>query len=258
MSQLALAAEAEVSARHLCFLETGRAQPSRDMVHLLASALDVPLTDRNAMLLAAGYAPAYAERGLDAPELRHVRRVFDFILERQEPFPAIVVDGAWNIVLSNAASRRIFGIFLDAADLEPACARNAMHLICHPHGLRRFIVNWEEFAGPLIQTLHREASASRTAAALRDEVLSYPGMPARWRVPDPGAPMPPVVTMRLRKGDVSLGFFSTLTMLATPRDVTLEELRIECFYPADRETEATAHHLAGQARAQGQASHEPA
>ena len=105
MSQLALAAEAEVSARHLCFLETGRAQPSRDMVHLLASALDVPLTDRNAMLLAAGYAPAYAERGLDAPELQHVRRVFDFILERQEPFPAIVVDGDPNRSVSGWARR---------------------------------------------------------------------------------------------------------------------------------------------------------
>jgi len=197
------------------------------------------------MLLAAGYAPAYAERGLDAPELRHVRRVFDFILERQEPFPAIVVDGAWNIVLRNAASARIFGIFLDAADLEPACARNAMHLICHPHGLRRFIVNWEEFAGPLIQALHREATGGRAATALRDEVLSYPGMPARWRVPDPDAPMPPVVTMRLKRDDLSLGFFSTLTMLATPRDVTLEQLRIECFYPVDRETEATARRRAG-------------
>ena len=105
MSQLALAAEAEVSARHLCFLETGRAQPSRDMVHLLASALDVPLTDRNAMLLAAGYAPAYAERGLEAPELRHVRRVLAFILERQEPYPAIVVDGGWTGGFATCASR---------------------------------------------------------------------------------------------------------------------------------------------------------
>jgi len=244
MSQLALAAEAEVSARHLCFLETGRAQPSREMVHLLASALDVPLNDRNAMLLAAGYAPAYAERGLEAPELRHVRRVLTFILERQEPYPAIVVDGGWNTVLANDAAARIFGLFLDRAALGPL-ASNAMHAICHPDGLRRFIVNWEEFAGPLIQTLHREASAAPAAAALRDALLAYPGMPARWRLPNPDAPVPPVVCMRLKKDDLALAFFSTLTMLATPRDVTLAELRIECFYPADQPTEDAARRLAG-------------
>src|SRR5258705_6180727 len=108
LTQIELAGDADISARHLCFLETGRAQPSREMVHLLAGALDVPLTDRNAMLLAAGYAPAYAERGIDAPELRHVRRVLAFILERQEPYPAIVVDGGWNTVLANEAAPRIF------------------------------------------------------------------------------------------------------------------------------------------------------
>ena len=248
MSQLALAAEAEVSARHLCFLETGRAQPSREMVHLLASALDVPLADRNALLLAAGYAPAYAERGLDAPELRHVRRVLTFILERQEPYPALVVDAGWNTVLTNAAAPRIFYRFIDAAALGPL-AGNAMHVICHPQGLRRFIVNWEEFAGPLIQTLHREAAAGPVAAALRDAVLGYPGMPVRWRVPDPAAPVPPVVCMRLKREDLALGFFSTLTMLATPRDVTLEQLRIECFYPADKQTEETARRLAEGSRA---------
>ena len=244
MSQLALAAEAEVSARHLCFLETGRAQPSREMVHLLAGALDVPLTDRNAMLLAAGYAPAYTERGIDAPELRHIRRVLAFILERQEPYPAIVVDGGWNTVLTNEAAPRIFGRFFDPAALGPR-AGNAMHVICHPDGMRRFITNWEEFAGPLIQTLHREAAAAPAAAGLRDAVLAYPGMPARWRVPNPDAPTPPVVCMRLKKDGLALGFFSTLTMLATPRDVTLEQLRIECFYPADQETEDTARRLAG-------------
>jgi len=247
MSQLALAAEAEVSARHLCFLETGRARPSREMVHLLARALDASLSDRNALLLAAGYAPAYAERALDAPELRHVRRAFDFILERQEPYPAIVVDGGWNTVLRNEATVRIFGLFLAGwgPGLDPQRARNAMHLICHPDGLRRFIVNWEEFAGPLIQAIHREATAGHHVAALRDALLAYPGMPAAWRVPDSRTP-PPVLTMRLKKGDLSLAFFSTLTILATPRDVTLEQLRIECFYPADPQTEEIAHRLAGR------------
>jgi transcriptional regulator with XRE-family HTH domain len=246
MSQLALAAEAEVSARHLCFLETGRAQPSREMVQLLAGVLDVGLSDRNAMLLAAGYAPAYAERGLDAPELAHVRRALEFILQRQEPYPAIVVDGGWNTVMGNGAARRLFGPFQEGAALSREQARNAMHVICHPAGMRRFIVNWEEFAGPLIQTLHREAASGANAAVarLRDELLAYPGMPPRWKIPDPRAPVPPVLTMRLKKDELRLAFFSTLTMLATPRDITLEQLRIECFYPADSVTEESARRSA--------------
>jgi transcriptional regulator with XRE-family HTH domain len=246
MSQLDLAGEADISGRHLCFLETGRAQPSREMVRLLAGVLDLSLGDENAMLLAAGYAPAYGERTLDAPELEHVRRALDFILGQQEPFPALVVDGGWNTVMLNQGARRIFRLFQDPSALPPEQARNAMHAICHPGGMRRHIANWEEFAGPLIQTLHREAAGGTNAAAarLRDELLAYPGMPRGWKIPDPHAPAPPVLTMRLRKDDLSLAFFSTLTTLATPRDVMLEHLRIECFYPADRVTEETARRLA--------------
>lgn len=246
MSQLALATEAEVSARHLCFLETGRATPSHDMVELLASVLSVSLAERNAMLVAAGYAPAYAERTLEAAELQHVRRAFDFILAQQEPYPALVVDGQWNIVKRNAAGPRIFGLFQADPPLPPRLARNALHAICHQAGLRRFIVNWEEFAGPLIQTVHREAAAGTNPAAarLRDEVLAYPGMPARWKIPDPNAPMSPVLTLRLKRGDLTLSFFSMLTVLAAPRDVMLEQLRVECFYPADAATEETARRLA--------------
>jgi transcriptional regulator with XRE-family HTH domain len=246
MSQLALAVEAEVSARHLCFLETGRARPSREMIQILAEVLDVSLADRNAMLLAAGYAPAYGQRDLDAPEVAHVRRAFQFVLRQQEPYPAVVVDGGWDVVMRNDAATRIFGLFLAGGGLRPEHARNALRMVCHPEGLRRFIVNWEEFAGPLIQTLHREAAGGLPAVArLRDELLAYPGMPVRWRRPDPDVVVTPVLPMRLRRGDVALAFFSTLTMLATPRDVALEQLRIECFYPADAATEETARRLAG-------------
>lgn len=151
--------------------------------------------------------------------------------------------------MHNQAAERIFGLFRNPAALPPERARNAMHAVCHPDGTRRYIVNWEEFAGPLIQQLHREAAGGTNAAAarLRDELLAYPGMPQRWKIPDPHAPAPPVLTMRLKKGDVSVAFFSTLTALATPRDVMLEQLRIECFYPADRSTEATARRLAAAA-----------
>ena len=251
LSQLTLATEAEISARHLCFLETGRAQPSREMVEILANALALPLGERNPLLLAAGYAPAYEESNLDAPELVHVRRALEFILARQEPFPGIVVDGEWTIVMTNEAARRIYGLFLDPAALPREHARNALHAICHPLGMRRFIVNWEEFAGPLIQTLHREAAtgAYPAAARLRDELLAYPGMPPRWKSPNPLAPVAPILTMRLERDGLTLAFFSTLTALATPGDVTLERLRIECFYPADTVTEETARRLAAPAGA---------
>ena len=216
------------------------------MVQLLATVLDVPLGDRNAMLLAAGYAPAYGERDLAAPELEHVRRALAFVLRQQEPFPALVVDENWDIVMANPASGRIFGLFKGPVSLATELARNALHMICHPDGIRRYIVNWEEFAGPLVQMLHREAAGSRNtvAARLRDTLLAYPGMPPRWKMPDPRAPVPPVLTMQLKRDDLAVGFFSTLTMLATPRDIMLEQLRIECFYPADEATEATARQLA--------------
>jgi transcriptional regulator with XRE-family HTH domain len=246
ISQLRLATEAEISGRHLSFLETGRAQPSREMVRLLAGVLDVPLSEQNALLIAAGFAPIYGERELSAPELDHVRRALEFMLRQQEPFPAIVMDGQWNIVMQNEATQRIFGLFRPPPKAGRAHAGNAMRTIFHPDGIRPFLVNWEEIAGPLIQTLHREAAGGTNAAAvrLRDEVLAYPGVPSPWKIPDPFAPVPPLLTLRLRKGDTSLAFFSTLTTFATPRDITLQQLRIECFYPADTVTEETARRLA--------------
>ena len=170
----------------------------------------------------------------------------DFIMKQQEPYPALVVDGSWNIVMGNGAARRIFGLFQEAPAVSGEQRRNAMHMICHPHGIRRFITNWEEFAGPLLQMIHREIAAGGNTAArvLLDALLAYPEMPSRWSVPDPLAPVPPVLTMRLEKDDVSLAFFSTLTMLATPRDITLEQLKIECFYPADSATDTAVRDLA--------------
>ena len=248
VSQLALATEAEISSRHLSFLETGRAQPSRDMVRRLAHVLDVPLSGQNALLVAAGYAPIYGERELSAPELEHVRRALEFILRQQEPYPAIVMDGRWDIVMRNEASRRIFGLFRPSTREGRERALNGMRTMFHPQGIRQFLLNWEEMAGPLIQTLHREAASgtNATAASLRDELLAYPGVPAPWKRADPYTPVPPVLTMRLKKDDVSCAFFSTLTALATPRHIMLQQLRIECFFPADAVTEETARRLAAQ------------
>lgn len=244
MSQLDLASEAEISARHLSFLETGRAQPSREMIHLLGNALDIPFFDQNALLLAAGFAPKYAHREIDAPELEQVRRALEYILEQQEPYPAIVIDEAWNIRMRNAASERIFRLFRDLSELPGDRAKNAMHILCHPKGVRRFMTNWEEFVGPLIQSIHREAAAGNSASILqlRDELLSYPGMPTSWKTANPVA-APPLLTMRLKKDDLHLAFFTTLTTFANPHEVTLQQLRVECLFPADKATEETARML---------------
>ena len=249
MSQLTLATEAGISTRHLSFLETSRAQPSREMVQLLAGMLDVPLGDRNALLVSAGYAPAYGERPLSAPELKPVRRALQFTLRQQEPFPALVVDGEWNIVMKNEGAHRVFELF-SQPDGDDDCVIggqvNVMRTVFHPNGLRRYIVNWEELAGCLVNSLHRQVAETGSGAMtrLRDELLAYPGVPSRWSVPDPGVAMPPLVSMHLRKDDLSLTFFSMITTLGTPRDVTLQQLKIECFFPADVVTEQTARHLA--------------
>lgn len=248
VSQLTLAIEAQISSRHLSFLETGRAQPSREMVQRLARVLDVPLSGQNALLVAAGFAPIYGERELSAPELEHVRRALEFILRQQEPYPAIVMDGRWDIIMRNEASQRIFGLFRPSTKEGRKQALNGMRTVFHPQGIRQFLLNWDELAGPLIQTLHREAASGTnpTAASLRDELLAYPGVPAPWKLADPYTPVPPVLTMRLKKDDASCAFFSTLTALASPRDIMLQQLRIECFYPADAVTEETARRLAAQ------------
>lgn len=245
MSQLELASEAEVSARHLSFLETGRAQPSRDMIDLLGNVLDIPFSDQNNLLLAAGFAPKYPQREIDAPELEQARHALEFILRQQEPYPAIVIDEVWNIRMRNAASERIFRPFRDLSELPPERARNAMHIFCHPKGVRRFMTNWEEFVGPLIQSIHHEAVVGNSGGVLRlrDELLSYPGMPASWKTIAPLS-APPLLIMKLQKGDLALAFFATLTTFAHPHEVTLQQLRVECLFPADKVTEEAAHRLA--------------
>jgi transcriptional regulator with XRE-family HTH domain len=245
LTQIELAGDANVSARHLCFLETGRAQPSREMVQLLGSALDLPLEERNALHVAAGFVPPYGDRGLAAENLQPVRQALDFILRQQEPYPGIVIDGRWDVRIRNQASRRLFKAFHQFYEMEADIAENAMHVVFHPKGLRQFITNWDEFAGQMIQILHREvAQGGRVAAQLLDEIMVYPGLPAEWRLPRNPAGSSPVMTMQLRKGDFRLAFFSTFTTLAMPTDAALQKLKIECFYPADSATAEKARELA--------------
>ena len=248
LSQLSLALDAEISARHLSFLETGRANPSREMVLLLARVLEVPPRGRNELLLAAGYAPVYHERGLDAPEMAQVRRALEFTLRQQEPYPALVVDGRWNILMSNEGSSRLMGLFLDPAEAAALGPPNALRLFYHPRGMRPFIVNWQATAGALIQWLHRDMLRGHPETArLLDELLSYPDVPKAWRTLELDAPAAPVLAVELAKDDLHLTFFSTLTSLGVPYDITLDELRVECFFPADEGSEALMRRLAREA-----------
>ena len=241
LTQIELASDANVSARHVCFLENGRAQPSREMVQLLGSALDLPLEERNALHVAAGFVPPYSDRGLAADNLQPVRQALDFILRQQEPYPGIVIDGRWDVRIRNQASARLFKAFHQSYEMEAGIANNAMHAVFHPKGLRQFIVNWDEFAGQMIQILHREvAQGSQVAAQLLEEIMAYPGLPTEWRLPRDAAASSPVMTMQLAKGDFRLAFFSTFTTLAMPTDAALQKLKIECFYPADSATAQVA------------------
>lgn len=233
VSQLDLALSADVSGRHLSFVETGKAQPSREMVLRLAEALQVPLRERNALLLAAGFAPLYRETGLDAPEMAQARRAVDFILAQQEPYPAIVLDRHWNLLMANAATYRFLSFFPECQLPQPA---NALRFLFDPKGLRPFVLNWEDVAGPLIHRVHREAAGAppdSQAAALVEELLGYPGVPRDWRTPALERPTAPLLAVTYRRGDLTLSFFSTITTFGTPQDVTLQELRIECSFPAD-------------------------
>jgi transcriptional regulator with XRE-family HTH domain len=248
LSQLALAHEANVSPRHLCFLETGRAKPSREMVLLLADALAVPLRERNAFLLAAGFAPMFCESTLDDPELAPVKRAIDAILKQQEPYPAVVINRYWDIVATNVAAERLFGMLLGGR--TPAGAGNVLRLIFHPEGLRPCVENWEAVAQALVRRVHREVIGGVLDDRGRDllsEILAYPGIPTAWRMPDLGASMVPVLPVSFRHGERVFRFFSAVTVLGTPQDITLQELRIECFFPLDEASAAEARTLEEQA-----------
>jgi len=242
LSQLALAAEAAVSLRHLCFIETGRAQPSRTMVIRLADALDVPLRERNALLLAAGFAPVYQESQLDGPVLAAVRDALDAILTQQEPYPAVVLDRDWNIRQTNEAATTLFGLLTAGHSPGPPGPANVLRMMLHPDGVRRYVTNWFDVADALVRRVRREAVggvADERASLLLAEVLAYPGVPQPPGVPDEN-PLLPIVPVRFARDGQALAYFSTVTTLGTAQDITLQELRIECFHPADDATRRAA------------------
>jgi transcriptional regulator with XRE-family HTH domain len=241
LSQLDLALDADISTRHLSCVETGRAQPSREMVLRLAETLQVPLRERNALLLAAGYAPLYRQTnfnapGLDTPEVEAARRAVELLMAQLEPYPVLVVDRYWNILRMNAGAKRFLALFPGCDSVTP---HNGPRLVFHPQGLRPFVENWESVAARIIQRVHREAAANpadETMKSFLKELLSYPDVPSRWRMLDPGDAPPPFLTINYRRKKSTLRLFSTLTTFGTALDVALQELRIESFFPADEGT----------------------
>lgn len=233
MSQLDLALEAEVSARHLSFVETGRSQPSRGMVLRLADRLEVPLRARNALLLAAGLAPAYPERPLGDPALGPARRAIEMILKGHEPFPALAVDRHWNMVAANDALAPFLGGVAPALLAPPV---NVLRLSLHPDGVAPRVLNLGEWKAHLVERLKRQIVASGDAALgdLLEELAAYPAPPAPACDDYAGI----LVPMMLERDGRRLSFFSTTTMFGTPAEVTLSEIAIEAFFPADEPTVA--------------------
>ncbi|MEV0699344.1 helix-turn-helix transcriptional regulator [Saccharopolyspora sp. NPDC050389] len=234
LSQMQLSLDADISTRHLSFVETGRSKPTKEMILRLSERLDVPLRERNSLLLAGGYAPAYPASGLDAPELAAVRAALRQVLAAHEPFPALIVDRAWRLVESNAS----VGLLLEgaAADLL-APPVNVLRLSLHPEGVAPNIVNLGEWRAHILGRLRRQATATADPALadLLAELRAYPCDQPEPEVELPGA-SDVVVPLRLRHGDRELSLLSMTAVFGTPLDVTVAELAIESFFPADQTT----------------------
>ncbi len=237
LSQLDLAGRADISQRHLSFLELGRAAPSRDMVLRLAATLDVPLRQHNAMLLAAGFAPVWQETDLGAPELAEVRHALDYIMGQQEPFPAVAVDRHWNLLRANAGAVRLVEFLV--GPLAPDAKINLADALVGPDILRPFLVNWADVVRYFIRSVEADAAADGQAetAALLERLLAYDGVRTVLKAPATEGTMGPILPMHFRKDSVSLELFTTIATLGTPQDITLQELRIESFFPRNAATE---------------------
>ncbi len=236
MSQMDLALEAGISTRYLCFVETGKAQPSREMVYGLADALGMPLRERNALMIAAGFTPRYGETPLSEPQLERMRDAIDFILRHQEPYPAFVVDRRWEVVGANDAAMRMNRFLMRGRAMRHT---NMLHQIFDPEDFRPVIVNWPEVAGRFISLLHDDIAATPSdprPRQLLEEILAYPDVPEQWRRRDLESEPTPILNLVFRSDAGELRFFETITTFAGPKDVTLDDLRIECSFPVDDRT----------------------
>jgi transcriptional regulator with XRE-family HTH domain len=241
VSQMTLALDAEISQRHLSFIESGRAKPSRETVLAITEALDMPLRARNELLDAAGFAAFYPERPLEGADMDRARETLKRILAHHEPYPAMVLDRSWNILMKNNASKRIISHFLDEgaiARLSPDGKPNFMRVMFHPNGLRPYVRSWTCTGPILLGRLRREAAAypGSPSQSLLHELLQ--STPTKYIPEIDDAPLAPTVALELEIGDEVLRLFNTLTTFGTPQDVTLQELRIEMSFPADDTSDA--------------------
>ncbi|WPH21929.1 helix-turn-helix domain-containing protein [Variovorax paradoxus] len=246
LSQLDLAQEAEVSTRHLSYVETGRAAPSREMVLRLAERLDVPLRERNALLVAAGFAPMYRQRSLDDPAMASARRAVDLVLKGHEPFPALAVDRHWNLVAHNALVPMLMA---GAAPELVKAPINVLRLSLHPDGLASRIANLAQWRAHLLERLQQQIAATGDTVlqALHDELEAYPAPQVSHDTPAADTDLSGVVVpFQLATPNGVLSFISTTTIFGTPVDVTLQELAVESFFPADAQTAAALAALAAQ------------
>jgi transcriptional regulator with XRE-family HTH domain len=236
LSQLQLAAAADCSQRHISFLELGRTQPSREMMRRLSAALGLSFRQSNELLLAAGFAPIWSDTPLDAETLAPIRQALNFMLEQQEPYPAVVVDRRWNLLQANKGAVAMVEFLV--GPLTPGAAINLADALVAPDVLRPHLTNWQEVVAYFVRSVEADAAADATkeSAALRDRLLSYPDVQESLATPSAETVAPPVLPMRFAKGQVSLELFTTLTILGMPQDASLQEMRIECFFPLNEET----------------------
>jgi transcriptional regulator with XRE-family HTH domain len=246
VSQLDLSLEASVSQRQISFIESGRSVPGRHTILSLAQTLDVPLRERNALLLAAGYAPVYSEAPWNAQEMHSVVRALERVVRQHEPFPAIVMDRHWNVLMTNDAAPRFFNHFIDMASRKGP--RNMLHLIFDPQGMRPFVDDWDNVSRILLQRVYRESVGhviDDTTRRLLDELLAYPDVPRDWKAhhaPSATSTMP-VIPLGFVSEGVVLRYFSMVTSVGTPQTIAAQELRLECMFPADDATEARHQQL---------------
>jgi transcriptional regulator with XRE-family HTH domain len=244
MSQLDLAAAAATTPRYMSFVETGRSQPSREMVLRLAVALDVPLRDRNGLLMAAGFAPIYPEHDLDHPAIERVMAALDRVLEQHEPYPAVVMDRRWDVVRVNTGAARLFAE-LCAPEPVPDPA-NVLRLMLEPGPVRSAVENWDEMAPSMLERARREAVGGvmdLTTAELVQRLRTGPDVGVFAAAPRSIAPLVPVIDVQFAYGGSTLRWFSIVSTIGTPVDVTAQELRLEAFFPSDEDTATRWHDI---------------
>ena len=237
-SQLDVSVDSGISQRQISFIESGRSVPSRSTLMHIAEALDIPFRERNVLLLAAGYAPLYSNAAWNSDEMKSINKALERVLAQHEPYPAIVMDRYWNVLLTNSAAPRFFNCFIDMST-RPS-PRNMLHLIFDPQGMRPFIANWQSLAKAMIQRVYRETVGHIVDQQTKDLVaslLAYPEVQSDWRAPETTGALP-MIPLSFVKDGAMMNYFSLLTTVGTPQTIAAQELRVECMYPADDETEA--------------------